>query len=659
ATEALRVLSKATRCWRSLRATVHDVWHDLVLPLCADAAAPATRRAAALRALAAVLADRSDDAADGDTDGDTDTTDTSDGDTCVLLDWLRCSTPRRDLVAALADLLRLLLRQRAPFRAETLALSARVSRILLTLASARTPTPASARTLALLRRRRDVRAACRSLDSKPAFKRLAALLTALQLGEQAEAAEVARALRRLSARRTDSVGKSEALLSRASLGQLLGDSATGMTSVLDAFMLQLPLAGLPVDEALRRLCALVLVHGEAQLVDRIVTAFGRAYCHHNPGVFQSVDTPYVLSFGILMLNTDLYNSQVKRKMSEDDFIRNYGRLDGDVIDPSMLRQIYRRIAAREIKLSGDDEENESESDAVALRARADWSLARAVRALCSRVVTPSGALSDSVSDTDTDGDTETDGDGAITEISVLVQQMTPSLVSAMSHVDLTGDADTFDGDTATIAATDTCDGDGAIDHCIDTLTRVARAAARCGLSSELSTTLRGMLGMTRLAPSLADNTVAADTVTGTTDGDTDTTGDTDECLRSPVTPSHVQLLVRVLDVFAEAAHLVHDHSWLALAQSIAALERRQAALLTTLRALDRADSAEPTRQEEKRLEKRRVVRRQQALLDAVDSTLLHAVFDASSARRSEDCVAAMLRALCRVASAELRHERFG
>ena len=40
---------------------------------------------------------------------------------------------------------------------------------------------------------------------------------------------------------------------------------------------------------------------------RMVEKFAAQYFAQNPGAFSTVDTVYVLSFSIVMLNTDLHN----------------------------------------------------------------------------------------------------------------------------------------------------------------------------------------------------------------------------------------------------------------------------------------------------------------------------------------------------------------
>ncbi|CAG8602474.1 23910_t:CDS:2 [Cetraspora pellucida] len=68
---------------------------------------------------------------------------------------------------------------------------------------------------------------------------------------------------------------------------------------------------------------------ETQQIDRVMEAFAKRYHELNPDLFASSDTPYVLAFSLLMLHTDAFNKNVKRKMTKEDFIKNT-RIDDDV-----------------------------------------------------------------------------------------------------------------------------------------------------------------------------------------------------------------------------------------------------------------------------------------------------------------------------------------
>ncbi|KAM6157099.1 cytohesin-3-like isoform 1-T1 [Erethizon dorsatum] len=77
--------------------------------------------------------------------------------------------------------------------------------------------------------------------------------------------------------------------------------------------------------------------GEAQKIDRMMEAFTSRYCLCNPGVFQSTDTCYVLSFAIIMLNTSLHNHNVCDKPTMERFITMNRSINGGDLPKELLR----------------------------------------------------------------------------------------------------------------------------------------------------------------------------------------------------------------------------------------------------------------------------------------------------------------------------------
>ena len=47
---------------------------------------------------------------------------------------------------------------------------------------------------------------------------------------------------------------------------------------------------------------------------RIMEKFAERYHEENPGVFSCAETVWVLSFGLMILNTDMYNRNIKVKL---------------------------------------------------------------------------------------------------------------------------------------------------------------------------------------------------------------------------------------------------------------------------------------------------------------------------------------------------------
>ena len=48
--------------------------------------------------------------------------------------------------------------------------------------------------------------------------------------------------------------------------------------------------------------------------------FAERYCKDNPDVFQTSDGAYLLSFALIMLNTDAHNPMADKKLSLEDFV---------------------------------------------------------------------------------------------------------------------------------------------------------------------------------------------------------------------------------------------------------------------------------------------------------------------------------------------------
>lgn len=92
--------------------------------------------------------------------------------------------------------------------------------------------------------------------------------------------------------------------------------------------------------------------------------FAERFTEQNPDVFPTADVAFILSFSIIMLNTDLHNPAIKeeRRMTRDGFIRNNrGICDGKDLPEELLSGIFDRIRSSPISLKEDDEAREKRS----------------------------------------------------------------------------------------------------------------------------------------------------------------------------------------------------------------------------------------------------------------------------------------------------------
>ncbi|KAI0637119.1 Sec7-domain-containing protein [Trametes polyzona] len=133
--------------------------------------------------------------------------------------------------------------------------------------------------------------------------------------------------------------------------RLLGDfiSRPENIEVLKAFMMLFDFKGKTVSEALRELLESFRLPGESQQINRITETFAEVYIATKPEEVKSQDAVYVLTYSIIMLNTDLHNPQVRKRMSLEDYMRNLkGVNDGSDFSPEYLVNIYESIRKREI-----------------------------------------------------------------------------------------------------------------------------------------------------------------------------------------------------------------------------------------------------------------------------------------------------------------------
>eukprot|EP00126_Sphaerothecum_destruens_P004315 Sdes_comp18112_c0_seq1m7556 len=143
-------------------------------------------------------------------------------------------------------------------------------------------------------------------------------------------------------------------LDKVQLGEYLG--APKNTETLQAFIDQFDFTHCRIDEALRTLLETFRLPGESQVIDRIMMCFSRTYAKYANDSFTDADSLYVLSFSIIMLNVDQHNPGVKRRMTEDDFIKNNRGINGGKDFPrDYLAQIYKAIKENEIIMPAERE----------------------------------------------------------------------------------------------------------------------------------------------------------------------------------------------------------------------------------------------------------------------------------------------------------------
>ncbi|KAJ6110125.1 hypothetical protein N7486_002360 [Penicillium sp. IBT 16267x] len=136
--------------------------------------------------------------------------------------------------------------------------------------------------------------------------------------------------------------KLEENVPRGMVGGVLSQSGDEFFKVaLRKYMRSFSYFGDPMDMAIRKLLMEVELPKETQQIDRFLQAFADRYHECNPGIFETTDQAYFIAFSILILHTDVFNKNNKRKMQKLDYVKN---TRGEGVSDDILECFYENIA---------------------------------------------------------------------------------------------------------------------------------------------------------------------------------------------------------------------------------------------------------------------------------------------------------------------------
>ncbi|KAK9689601.1 hypothetical protein RND81_09G070700 [Saponaria officinalis] len=105
-----------------------------------------------------------------------------------------------------------------------------------------------------------------------------------------------------------------------------------------------------LDTALRFCLETFILPGESQKIQRVMEAFSERYYEQSSHVLVDKDAAFILAYSLIMLNTNLHNVQVKKKLTEEDFIRNNRRINkGEDLPREYLLELYHSICKNGIR----------------------------------------------------------------------------------------------------------------------------------------------------------------------------------------------------------------------------------------------------------------------------------------------------------------------
>lgn len=143
-------------------------------------------------------------------------------------------------------------------------------------------------------------------------------------------------------------------LDKAQIGEFLGEGDQKNIDTMHAFVDLMDFGKKRFVDALREFLQSFRLPGEAQKIDRFMLKFANRYVTGNPNAFANADTPYVLAYSVIMLNTDLHSTKVVKRMTKEDFIKNNrGINDNADLPDEYLIGIFNDIGSNEIVLKSE------------------------------------------------------------------------------------------------------------------------------------------------------------------------------------------------------------------------------------------------------------------------------------------------------------------
>ena len=101
-------------------------------------------------------------------------------------------------------------------------------------------------------------------------------------------------------------------MTKQALGEYLGERDDLSEAVLHTYARLFDFQGVGLVSALREFLESFKLPGESQKIERITEAFAQAYfAQQTGGVFLTWDSVHILTFSVIMLNTDLHSPQVR------------------------------------------------------------------------------------------------------------------------------------------------------------------------------------------------------------------------------------------------------------------------------------------------------------------------------------------------------------
>ena len=110
-------------------------------------------------------------------------------------------------------------------------------------------------------------------------------------------------------------------LKKKSIGEFLGENTDLSIKTLKYFAESFDFTNMDIVQALKLFLSTFQLPSEGQIIDRVIEHFASKYYNDNKSLFSNADSAFYLSYSIILLQTELYNPNVKDKMTLERFMK--------------------------------------------------------------------------------------------------------------------------------------------------------------------------------------------------------------------------------------------------------------------------------------------------------------------------------------------------
>ena len=148
-------------------------------------------------------------------------------------------------------------------------------------------------------------------------------------------------------------------LKKKNIGEFLGEYTELSIKTLKFFTESFDFKNMDIVQALKLFLSTFQLPAEGQMIDRIIESFAAKYYEDNSSLFSNADSAFYLSYSIILLQTELYNPNIKNKMTLERFIKLLEDQNKDgKLKEEYLGDIYRQILEEPLSLPELEEDKD-------------------------------------------------------------------------------------------------------------------------------------------------------------------------------------------------------------------------------------------------------------------------------------------------------------